>query len=108
MLTSGFRVVGISLAMIIIFSVRRGATSKVIGAMMILSELGVGLKPVLAAAGLGRLAIGCGAQSLVKDVITGLSIRLANQVRVGDVAQRAGVGGFVEEVRQGTITLIRG
>ncbi|MCH7566496.1 MAG: mechanosensitive ion channel, partial [Nitrospirae bacterium] len=102
------RVVSISLAMIIVFSVRRRATSKVIGAMMILSELGVDLKPVLAAAGLGRLAIGCGAQSLVKDVITGLSTRLANQVRVGDVAQRAGVGGFVEEVRQGTITLIRG
>ncbi len=94
--------------MIIIFSVRRGATSKVVGAMMILSELGVDLKPVLAAAGLGRLASGCGAQSLVEDVITGLFIRLANQVRVGDVAQRAGVGGFVEEVRLGTITLIRG
>ncbi len=94
--------------MIIILSVLGGATSKVIGAMMILSELGVDLKPVRAAAGLSRLAIGCGAQSLVKDVITGLSIRLANQVRVGDVAQRAGVGGFVEEVRQGTITLIRG
>ncbi len=94
--------------MIIILSVLGGATSKVIGAMMILSELGVDLKPVLAAAGLGRLAIGCGAQSLVEDVITGLFIRLANQVRVGDVVQIAGVGGFVEEVRLGTIPLIPG
>ncbi len=54
------------------------------------------------------MAIGCGAQSLVEDVITGLFIRLANQVRVGDVVQIAGVGGFVEEVRLGTITLIPG
>jgi len=41
-------------------------------------------------------------------VITGLFIRLANQVRVGDVVQIAGVGGVVEEVRLGTITLIPG
>ncbi|MDH4252508.1 MAG: mechanosensitive ion channel, partial [Nitrospira sp.] len=45
-----------------------------VGGMMMLSEVGVDLKPILAAAGLGGLAIGFGAQSLVKDVISGFFI----------------------------------
>ncbi len=77
----------------------------VVGGMMILSELGVDLKPILAAAGLGGLAIGFGAQSLVKDVISGFFILLEDSIRVGDVVQIAGVGGFVEEVKLRTITL---
>lgn len=77
----------------------------VVGGLMILSEVGVDLKPLLAAAGLGGLAIGFGAQSLVKDVITGFFILLENQIRVGDVVEVAGVGGLVEEVKLRTITL---
>lgn len=76
-----------------------------VGGMMILSEIGVDLKPLLAAAGLGGLAIGFGGQSLVKDVISGFFILLEDSIRVGDVVEIAGVGGVVEEVKLRTITL---
>jgi small conductance mechanosensitive channel len=76
-----------------------------VGSMMILSEAGVDLKPLLAAAGLGGLAIGFGAQNLVKDVISGFFILLEDSIRVGDVVEVAGVGGLVEEVKLRTITL---
>lgn len=77
----------------------------VVGTMMILSEIGIDLKPLLAAAGLSGLAIGFGAQSLVKDVISGFFILLENSVRVGDVVEVAGVAGVVEEVKLRTVTL---
>ncbi|MDH4187407.1 MAG: mechanosensitive ion channel family protein [Nitrospira sp.] len=76
-----------------------------VGGMMILSEVGVDLKPLLAAAGLGGLAIGFGGQSLVKDVISGFFILLEDSIRVGDVVEIAGVSGLVEEVKLRTITL---
>ncbi len=76
-----------------------------VGVMMILSEVGVDLKPLLAAAGLGGLAIGFGAQSLVKDLISGFFILLENSVRVGDVVEVAGVSGLVEEIELRTIRL---
>ena len=76
-----------------------------VGTLMILSELGVHMGPLLAAAGIGGLAIGFGAQSLVKDVFTGFFILLEDQVRVGDVVEIAGVAGLVEEVRLRTIRL---
>ncbi|WP_455242404.1 mechanosensitive ion channel family protein [Petrachloros mirabilis] len=77
----------------------------VVGSMMVLSELGIDLKPLLAAAGLSGLAIGFGAQSLVKDIISGFFILLEDSVRVGDVVEVAGVSGVVEEVKLRTITL---
>ncbi len=76
-----------------------------VGTMMILSEIGIDLKPLLAAAGLGGLAIGFGAQSLVKDVIAGFFILLEDSISVGDVVEVAGVSGVVEEVKLRTITL---
>ena len=76
-----------------------------VGGMMILSEVGVDLKPILAAAGLGGLAIGFGAQSLVKDMISGFFILLEDSIQVGDVVEIAGVSGLVEEVKLRTITL---
>lgn len=76
-----------------------------VGTMMILSELGIDLKPLLAAAGLGGLAVGFGAQSLVKDLISGFFILLENSVRVGDVVEVAGVSGLVEEIELRTIKL---
>lgn len=76
-----------------------------VGTMMILSEIGIDLKPLLAAAGLGGLAIGFGAQSLVKDVISGFFILLEDSISVGDVVEVAGVNGVVEEVKLRTITL---
>lgn len=62
-----------------------------IGVTMILSELAIDLTPLPAAAGLGGLAIGFGAQTLVKDLISGFFILLENSVRVGDVVEVAGV-----------------
>ncbi len=76
-----------------------------IGITTILSQLGINLGPLLVAAGVGGLAIGFGAQSLVKDVISGFFILLENQVRVGDVVNVAGTGGLVEDVSLRTITL---
>jgi small-conductance mechanosensitive channel len=69
-----------------------------IGLMMILGELGIQLGPLLATAGVGALAIGFGAQSLVKDVISGFFIILENHYRIGDVIEVAGVSGLVESV----------
>ena len=76
-----------------------------VGVITILSQLGIDLGPILVAAGIGGVAIGFGAQSLVKDVISGFFILLENQIRVGDVVNIAGVGGLVEDVGLRTITL---
>jgi len=76
-----------------------------VGMTMILSEGGVDLKPLLAAAGLGGLAVGFGAQSLVKDLIAGFFILWEDSVRIGDVVEVAGVAGLVEEVELRTIKL---
>jgi small conductance mechanosensitive channel len=80
--------------------VHRSATvlALLLAAMMILPELGINIGALLAAAGLAGLAIGFGAQSLVKDVISGLFILVENQYAKGDVVNLAGVGGLVEEV----------
>src|SRR4030043_124625 len=69
-----------------------------IAILMILGELGIQLGPLLATAGIGALAIGFGAQSLVKDVISGFFIILENQYRIGDAIEAAGVSGLVESV----------
>jgi len=70
----------------------------IVAIMTILGQLGVEIGPILAAAGIVGLAIGFGAQSLVKDIINGFFILLEDQIRVGDVVQIAGKGGFVEKV----------
>ena len=69
-----------------------------VAVLMILGELGIQLGPLLATAGIGALAIGFGAQSLVKDVISGFFIILENQYRIGDVIEVSGVSGLVESV----------
>jgi small conductance mechanosensitive channel len=66
--------------------------------MLILSEIGVSVAPILGAAGVVGIAIGFGAQSLVKDYFTGFFILLENQIRQGDVVQIADKSGLVEEV----------
>lgn len=68
-----------------------------IAIMMILGELGIQLGPLLATAGIGALAIGFGAQSLVKDLISGFFIILENQYRIGDVIKIGSVSGLVEQ-----------
>lgn len=64
--------------------------------MQLLSTFGVDMKPLLASAGIAGLAIGFGAQTLVKDVINGFFILLENQYDLGDVVRVAGVKGTVE------------
>ena len=65
---------------------------------MALLEFGFNLAPLLAAAGVVGLAIGFGAQSLIKDILAGLFILWEDQFRVGDVVNIAGVGGLVEDI----------
>lgn len=64
----------------------------------ILSELGISVAPILAAAGIVGVAVGFGAQHLIKDYFTGFFILLENQIRQGDVVEAGGKSGFVEEV----------
>jgi len=70
----------------------------VIAGMMVFREIGLDITPLLAGAGLAGLAIGFGAQSLIKDVIAGFFILLEDQFHVGDVIQAAGVSGQVEQM----------
>ena len=77
----------------------------IVATMIILKELGVEIGPLLAAAGIVGLAVGFGAQSLVKDVISGFFILLEDQVRVGDVVQIAGKTGVVEKIHLKTTIL---
>ncbi len=82
----------------------------VIAAMTILSALGVPIGPLLASAGVAGLAIGLGAQSLIRDVIGGFFIVLEDQYHVGDVIQVNGAGGPSGLVEQLTLryTALRG
>jgi moderate conductance mechanosensitive channel len=73
--------------------------------MMSLREIGFDLGPILAGAGIAGLAIGFGAQNLVRDVISGFFILLENQIRVNDIAVVNGTGGLVEEINLRTIVL---
>jgi small-conductance mechanosensitive channel len=70
----------------------------IVAIFTILAEAGVNITPALAGLGIAGVAIGFGAQSLVKDIFNGLLILLENQYGVGDVVQVAGVVGLVEEV----------
>lgn len=74
-------------------------------ALVVLRELGIEIAPILAGAGIAGVAVGFGAQSLVRDVISGFFMILENQVRVGDVAIVNGTGGLVEQVNFRTIVL---
>ncbi len=64
----------------------------------VLTELGVPIGPVLGGVGIAGIAVGFGAQHLVRDVITGTLILLENQYRQGDVVQIAGIAGMVESI----------
>ncbi len=87
--------------------VRYAVTAVIVGvaSMTILQQFGIEIGPILAAAGIAGLAIGFGAQSLVKDVISGFFILLEDQIRVGDVVQIAGKGGLVEKISLKTTIL---
>ncbi|MFN8547561.1 MAG: mechanosensitive ion channel family protein [Candidatus Eisenbacteria bacterium] len=69
-----------------------------VAVLTILAELDVNLGPIIAAAGIGGLAIGFGAQTLVKDWISGFFLLIEDQLRVGDTARINGVEGVVEGI----------
>ena len=70
----------------------------VVAGLLVLGELGIAIAPILGAAGVVGIAVGFGAQSLIKDYFTGFFLLLENQVRQGDVVEAGGKGGLVEEV----------
>ena len=80
-------------------------TIVVVSILMVLKELGVEIGPVLAAAGVVGIAVGFGAQQLVKDIIQGFFILLDDQIRVGDWVMIADKSGLVEGVNLRMITL---
>ena len=77
----------------------------VIFLMIILRQLGLDIAPILAGAGIIGLAIGFGAQELVRDFISGFFILLEDQVRRGDVASINGITGLVDKIELRTIIM---
>ncbi|MFC1974051.1 mechanosensitive ion channel family protein [Chloroflexota bacterium] len=69
-----------------------------VAVLMVLSEVGISIGPVLAGFGIAGIAVGFGAQYLIRDLIAGIFIILENQYRVGDVARIADTTGVVEEI----------
>jgi moderate conductance mechanosensitive channel len=82
----------------------------VIAALMILDKLGLDIGPALAGFGVIGIAVGFGAQTLVRDYLTGALILVENQFSVGDVVRLAGVAGTVEDfnLRRTTVRDIDG
>jgi len=66
--------------------------------MLTLGTIGISITPILATAGVAGIAVGFGAQSLVKDFFTGLFLLIENQVSEGDMVEAAGKSGYVERV----------
>ena len=69
-----------------------------VAGVLVLAEVGVSVAPILGAAGVVGLAVGFGAQSLVKDYFSGFFLLLENQIRLGDVVEAGGKSGMVEEI----------
>ena len=80
-------------------------TVAVVSGLMILSEIGVNIAPLLAGAGIVGVAIGFGSQKLVQDVITGVFLLLENTMQVGDVVRVGDQTGVVESLSVRTIRL---
>jgi small-conductance mechanosensitive channel len=70
----------------------------IVAIIMVFDEVGIPIAPVLAGFGIAGIAIGFGAQYLIRDLIAGIFIILENQYRVGDVVRVADIGGLVEEI----------
>lgn len=81
------------------FFTRSGSSLFILlGFFMMLPELGVNIAPLLAGAGIAGIAVGFGAQSLVKDFFSGIFILIDNQYGKGDVVEIAGISGVVQDV----------
>ncbi|MEX2485173.1 MAG: mechanosensitive ion channel family protein [Brumimicrobium sp.] len=73
--------------------------------VIILEKLGVAIGPIIASAGIVGLAVGFGAQELVRDMISGFFILLEDQIRIGDAVELNGTWGIVESIELRTINL---
>jgi moderate conductance mechanosensitive channel len=73
--------------------------------LMVLKEMNFDVRPLLAGAGVAGVAVGFGAQSIIKDVLGGLFLMMENQIRINDVAVINGKGGLVEEINLRTTVL---
>ena len=86
------------------------STSKVliilIALMMILHELGLDIRPIIASAGILSLAVSLGAQHIVKDVVNGFYILLEDQFGIGDTIKIGDITGTVEKMNLRTTTII--
>jgi len=80
------------------------ASTLAVAVLLVLGEVGISLAPILGAAGVVGIAVGFGAQTLVKDYVSGFLLLLENQIRVGDAVEISGKSGIVEEV---TLRFIR-
>src|SRR5271166_5080792 len=78
-----------------------------IAGLMILKEMNFDIRPLIAGAGVAGVAIGFGAQNIIKDVLGGVFLMMENQIRVNDVAVINGKTGLVEEINLRT-TVLRG
>ena len=76
-----------------------------VAGMLLMKEMGFEIGPIIAGAGIAGLAIGFGAQNLVRDLITGFFLLFENQMRVGDVVEIAGKSGLVEQINLRTTVL---
>ena len=81
-----------------VFRNTAGIVIFIVAGTLVLGELGISIAPILATAGVAGVAIGFGAQSLIKDFLGGFFLLLDDQVREGDVVEVAGLSGLVEEV----------
>ena len=81
-----------------VFRYVAGLSTLLIAGMLVLSEIGVSIGPILGAAGVVGVAVGFGAQSLIKDYFTGFFILVEDQIRQGDVVEAGGKAGLVEEI----------
>ena len=79
----------------------------IVAVLMMLAVWGIPIGPIVASLSVVGIAVGFGAQSLVKDVIAGMFVLIEDQYAIGDVVELAGVSGTVEELRLRT-TVLRG
>jgi small conductance mechanosensitive channel len=81
------------------------AVGVIIAGLMLLKEINVDIRPILTAAGIGGIALGFGAQTLVRDIIGGFFLIIENQIRIGDVVKIGDKSGLVEAINLRTVVL---
>ncbi len=102
--TPGAAAMRIKTLMSVLWTITRGLLWFIV-MLIVLGQIGVNIGPIIAGAGVVGLAVGFGAQHLVRDLVSGFFLLLENQIRVGDVAIINGTAGTVEAVTFRTVVL---